>query len=123
MGSMGLWGVLWELARAVVPHAAPHVARAVADAAKERRAAGETTRTLTVPQPSNQDLAAALSDLAHRFLDAEERVIAAEQKVSLLEERIADQWTAARKWLIALLVWNGAVTLALILLIVLLARR
>jgi hypothetical protein len=120
---MGFWGVLWELARVVVPHAAPHVARAVADAAKERRAASEAARTLTVPQPRNEDLAAALSDLEHRLSIAEERAEAAEQKLSLAEARMADQWAAARKFAILLLVWNAAVTVAMITLLVVVARR
>ncbi len=118
---MGLWGVLWELARAVVPHAAPHVARAVADAAKERRAASEAART--PPQPSNQDLASALDYLEQRLSAAEERAAAAEQKLSLAEARMADQWAIARKWAIALLAWNALVTVGLIVLIVILMRR
>lgn len=120
---MGFWGVLWELARAVVPHAAPHVARAVADAARERRAASEASRTLTLPQPSNENLAAGLSDLEHRFSLAEERAAAAEERLALAEERMASQWAAARKWFIILLSWNAAVTVALIVLIVLLLAR
>jgi hypothetical protein len=120
---MGIWGVLWELARAVVPHAAPHVARAVADAAKERRAASEVARTLTVPQPSNEDLAAALSDLEHRFSMAEDRAVAAEQKLAQAEARMTEQWAEGRKWAIVFLAWNAAVTVALIVLGIVLARR
>jgi hypothetical protein len=120
---MGIWGVLWELARAVVPHAAPHVARAVADRAKERRAVGDGARTLTVPQPSNETLAAALSDHERRLSDAEERAAATEQKLDLTEARMADQWLAARKWAMILIAWNAVVTVALIVLIIMLARR
>ena len=119
---MGLWGVLLEIAKAVVPHAAPHVARAVVDAAKDRRAASETVRTQE-GQPTNADLAAALNYLEQRLSAAEERAATAEQKLSLAQARMADQWAAARKWAIALLAWNGAVTVGLIWLVVLLARR
>ena len=120
---MGLWGVLFEIAKAVVPHAAPHVARAVVDAAKDRRAAGEAARTQPGLQPTNTDLAAALNYLEQRLSAAEERAATAEQKLSLAQARMADQWAMARKWAIALLAWNGAVTVGLIWLVVLLARR
>jgi hypothetical protein len=120
---MGLWGVLFEIAKAVVPHAAPHVARAVVDAAKDRRAAGETARTQDALQPTNADLAAALNYLEQRLSAAEERAATAEQQLTLAEARMADQWATARKWAIALLVWNGAVTAGLIWLVILLARR
>jgi hypothetical protein len=120
---MGFWGIMWELARAVVPHAAPHVARVVADAAKERRAAGEAARTLTVPQPSNEALAAAVSDLEYRLSAAEERAATAEQRLSQADARLAGQWVAVRKWALILLAWNAAVTAALIALIIVVARR
>jgi hypothetical protein len=120
---MGLWGVLLEIAKAVVPHAAPHVARAVVDAAKERRAASETAGAQDSLQPTNTDLAAALTYLEQRLSAAEERAATAEQKLSLAEARMADQWATARKWAIALLAWNGAVTVGLIWLVVLLAHR
>jgi hypothetical protein len=120
---MGLWSVLLEIARAVAPHAAPHVARAVVDAAKERRAAGEAARTQANPQPSNQDLADAITYLEQRLSAAEEKAAVAEQKLSLAEARMADQWLTARKWAIGLLIWNVAVTAALIVLGVFLTRR
>jgi hypothetical protein len=120
---MGLWGVLLEIARAVAPHAAPHVARAVVDAAKDRRAASEASRAQTALQPTNADLAAALNYLEQRLSAAEERAATAEQKLSLAAARMADQWATARKWAIALLAWNAAVTAGLIWLVVVLARR
>jgi hypothetical protein len=120
---MGLWGVLLEIAKAVVPHAAPHVARAVVDAAKDRRAASELARTPESLQPTNADLAAALNYLEQRLSAAEDRAATAEQKLALAEARMADQWAMARKWAIALLAWNGAVTAALVWLVILLARR
>src|SRR5215469_4405512 len=120
---MGLWGVLFEIARAVVPHAAPHVARAVVDAAKERRAANEAAREQANLQPSTQDLVDALNFLEQRLSVAEEKAAAAEEKLSLAEVRIASQWITARKWAIGLMIWNAAVTVALIVLIVILTRR
>jgi hypothetical protein len=119
---MGLWGVLLEIAKAMAPHAAPHVARAVVDAAKERRAANEAARTQRA-EPSNDDLAGALDYLEQRLSAAEDRADVAEQKLALLQARLADQWVATRKWAVALIAWNALVTLALIVLIVLLARR
>jgi hypothetical protein len=116
---MGLWGVLLEIARAVVPHAAPHVARAVADAAKERRAASEAART----EPSTEDLAGALSYLEQRLSAAEEKAAAAEQRLSLMQAQMADGMAMARNWLIGLFVWNALVTAGLIWLIIVLARR
>jgi hypothetical protein len=120
---MGLWGVLFELAKAVVPHAAPHVARAVVEAAKDRRAASEIVRTQESLQPTNADLAAALNYLEQRLSAVEERAATAEQKLSLAQARMADQWATARKWAIALLAWNGALTVGLIWLVIILARR
>jgi hypothetical protein len=121
---MGLWGVLFEIAKAVVPHAAPHVARAVVDAAKDRRAAAnEIERSQDGPQPTAADVAAALIYLERRLSAAEDRAAVVEQKLSLSEARMADQWATARKWAIALLAWNGVVTVALIWLIVVLLRR
>ena len=120
---MGLWSVLLEIAKAVAPHAAPHVARAVVDAAKERRAAGEAASAGTSPQPTTQNLVDALTYLEHRLSAAEDKAALAEEKLALAEARMADQWTTARKWAIGLLVWNGVVTAALIVLIVILARR
>lgn len=117
---MGLWGILLEIARAVVPHAAPHVARAVVDAAKERRAAGEAGRTLPSAQPSNESLAGALVYLEQRLSAAEERAATAEQRLALAEAEMADKWAYARKWAIGLLVWNALVTAALLSLIVIL---
>lgn len=120
---MGLWSVLLEIARAVAPHAAPHVARAVVDAAKERRAASEAAREQANPQPTAQDLVDALNYLEQRLSAAEEKATAAAEKLALAEARMADQWITARKWAIGLMIWNAVVTVALIVLMALLARR
>jgi len=120
---MGLWSVLLEIARAVAPHAAPHVARAVVDAAKERRAASEAARDQADPQPGVQDLANALIYLEQRLSAAEERAAVAEEKLAVMEARNANQWMAARKWAIGLVIWNAVVTAALIALAIVIARR
>jgi len=121
---MGFWSILWEIARVVVPHTAPHVARAVADRTRERRAA----RVPEPDQPSAKDLASAISYLEKRLSAAEERAAAAEEKASLAEEklvlaeaRMADKWALAAKWMLALLIWNAVITAILI--YVLIARR
>jgi hypothetical protein len=116
---MGLWGVLLEIARAVVPHAAPHVARAVADAAKERRAASEAART----RPSAEDLAGALSYLDQRLAAVEEKAATAEQRLSLAEAERTEERAIARKWFIGFIVWSALVTAALIYVIIVLARK
>ncbi|HEY6271270.1 MAG TPA: hypothetical protein VIX19_04650 [Terriglobales bacterium] len=111
-----------EIAKAVVPHAAPHVARAVVDAAKDRRAADAARADVSL-QPTNQNIADALTYLEQRLSSADEKAAVAEQKLSLAEARMADRWATARKWAIVLLVWNTLTTAALIVLITLLARR
>lgn len=120
---MGLWSVLLEIAKAVAPHAAPHVARAVVDRVKERGAAVETARSESGLEPTNQNLADAVTYLDQRLSATEDRAAVAEQKLALVEARTADQWTSARKWAIGLLAWNVVVTAALIVLFVLVARR
>jgi hypothetical protein len=125
---MGLWGVLWEIVKAIGPHAAPHVARAMtqrktaaAEVARRTRAAVEevaqefTTLEQRVAAAEARAIAAESSSIA-----AEDRAAAAEEKLALTQAQIADQWTKARKWFIAVVVWNAVVTAVLI---VLLFRR
>ncbi len=112
---MGLWGVLFELVRAVVPHAAPHVTRAVVNAAKDRMAsrnAGE------IEAPSNQDLASLLASLERRVTSAETRASAAEQDLESTQTEFARKWNSARIWVIALLAWNALLTAITIYLLV-----
>jgi hypothetical protein len=120
---MGLWGILFELARAVVPHAAPHVARAVVDAAKERRG-GAYQRPQPANQPSNESLATAITDLERRLTIAEDRASDAEEELQAAHREIAEQWQRARKIAVGLIVWNGVFTLTLIgIVIYLLVRK
>src|SRR5260370_22583277 len=114
---MGFWGIVWEIAKAVAPHTAPDGARAVADRARERRAA----RGPELQQPSPQDLSGAISYLEKRLSAAEERAAAADDKASLAEERLAlaearmaDKWALAARWMLALLAWNAVITGVLI---------
>src|SRR5579864_6090133 len=111
---MGFWGVLLELARAVVPHAAPHVARAVVDRAKERRAASDSARREEPNQPSNESLASAISYLEQRLAAAEEKTGAVEERMRAQERHVTDRWNKAKRLFIGLIVWNAAVTAALI---------
>lgn len=120
---MGFWGVLLELARAVVPHAAPHVARAVVDAAKERRATNPSFRTPSAGQPSNQSLADAISYLERRLAAAEDKSQAAEERLLTMEREAAERWEYARKLAMGLIVWNGLVTATLIAMVIYLAVR
>jgi hypothetical protein len=120
---MGFWGVLLELARAVVPHAAPHVARAVVARAKERRAASESASLETPNQPSNESLASAISYLEKRLAAAEEKAAAVEEQMRAQERYALDRWNKARKLFIGLMVWNAAATAALIAVLVYLVSR
>lgn len=125
---MGLWGVLWEIFKVVVPHTAPHVARAVAgrkpvDIGQQREqiAAKEMAdglRTMEERVCAAEEKAAAAE---HASAIATERAAAAEEKLALAEARFAGQWTLARKWIIGLLAWNALITALMIYLLV--ARR
>ncbi|HLW54994.1 MAG TPA: hypothetical protein VKW06_19325 [Candidatus Angelobacter sp.] len=117
---MAFWGILLELARAVVPHAAPHVARAVVDAAKERRAG---TGPRPASQPSNQSLADAISYLEGRLSSVEEKAVDLQEKLEAVEKHAAERWEYARKLAIGLLVWNGIVTAALLTIVIFMLVR
>src|SRR5215472_4896199 len=124
---MGLWGVLWEIFKVVVPHTAPHVARAVT-----RQTAGIAERRA---QAAAKEIAQGFATMEERLAAAEEKAAAAESSAAAAEERaaaaddrlaqaqaqMAEQWNAVRKWMLALLVWNAALTAVLI--YVLVARR
>lgn len=115
---MGIWSVLWELARAVVPHAAPHVARAVVDAARERRSAGSSQTSQSENQPSNESLAQAISDLERHIVAAEERSAELEEKLLAVRSEIAERWQYAHKLALGLIAWNAAVTIALMVMVI-----
>lgn len=115
---MGFWGVLLELARVLGPHAA----RAAADAVKDRRSA-VADRVRYANQPSNESLAEATSDLSHRLDATEERAAAAEEKLSAAETLMAQRWDYARKIILGLMIWNGMLTLGLIVILIYVLRR
>ena len=109
---MGFWGVLWEIVKAVGPHAAPHVARAMT----QRKTVAESdqrTRAEQRVQAAEERAGAA----ERNSIAAEERATAAEEKLALTQAQMADQWAAARKWFIALLAWNALITILLIFLL------
>ena len=121
---MAFWGVLWEIVKAIGPHAAPHVARAmtqrktVAESDQRTRAAvkeiAQEFSTLEQRVQAAEDRA----DAAERnSIAAEERAAAAEEKLTVTQAQMADQWAAARKWFIAILAWNALVTILLIVLL------
>ena len=121
---MGLWGVLWEIFKVVVPHTAPHVARAV----RGRQTAGFAERRA---QAAAKEIAQGFATMEERLAAAEEKAAAAESSAAVAEERAGaaedrlalaqTQWNAVRKWMLALLIWNAALTAVLI--YVLVARR
>ena len=121
---MGLWGVLWEIVKAIGPHAAPHVARAMTQrktvAESEQRTRAAVKEIAQEFSTLEQRVQAALerADAAERnSIAAEERAAAAEERLMLTQAQMADQWAAARKWFIALLAWNALVTILLIFLL------
>jgi septal ring factor EnvC (AmiA/AmiB activator) len=121
---MGLWGVLWEIVKAVGPHAAPHVARAMT----QRKSTAESDRRT---HAAVKEIAQEFSTLEERVqaaeeragaaernsIAAEERAASAEEKLALAQAQMADQWAAARKWFIALLAWNALMAAALLFLL------
>jgi t-SNARE complex subunit (syntaxin) len=128
---MGFWGVLWEIVKAVGPHAAPHVARAVAGrkpvTVTDRRAQAAAEKIGYMAQglaTVEERLAAAeaRAEAADRnATDAADRVAAAEDKLSQAEAQFTDSWKAARKWMLALFVWNAVIMGILIYLVVVVA--
>ena len=121
---MGLWGVLWEIVKAIGPHAAPHVARAMTQrktvAESEQRTRAAVKEIAQEFSTLEQRVQAALerADAAEKnSIAAEERAAAAEERLMLTQAQMADQWAAARKWFIALLAWNALVTILLIFLL------
>lgn len=130
---MGFWGVLWEIVKAVGPHAAPHVARAVAGrkpvAIADRRAQSAVEKISYVARglaTAEERLAAAeaRAEAADRNAsDAIDRAAAAEEKLSQALARSAERWSAVRKRMLVLLVWNALITGVLICLVVVAARH
>lgn len=110
---MGLWGVLWEIVKAVAPHTVPHVARAVTNAARDRRAE-EQSRLPTAP---TDDLYSRMESLEQRLEAAQKRAAAAEIRLAAYLDEFSRKWDSGRKWIIALLAWNALVTAALLFLL------
>jgi hypothetical protein len=108
---MGLWGVLFEIVKAVAPHAAPHVTKAVVNAAKDRRASKAEPEITTL---SNEELASLLAALERRLTVAETREAAAEHDLEALQAEFAQKWKTASMLVMSLLAWNVLVSLLLI---------
>lgn len=110
---MGLWGVLWEIVKAVAPHTVPHVARAMTNAAKDRRAAEQAR----LPAAPVDDLHGRVELLEQHVEAAEQRAAAAEIRLAAYLDDFSRKWESGRKWIIALLAWNALVTAALLFLL------
>lgn len=110
---MGLWGVLWEIVKAVAPHTVPHVARAVTNAAKDRHAAEQAR----LPAAPTDDLYSRVELLEQHLEAAQRRAAAAEIRLAAYLDDLSRKWESGRKWIIALLIWNAAVTAALLFLL------
>lgn len=105
---MGLWGVLLEIVRAVTPHAAPHVAKVVVDAARERMSSREKQQDCAAQEIS--ELTSRLELLEERAMAADQRAAEAEERMVRLQAESARKWASVRLWLLALLAWNAALT-------------
>jgi hypothetical protein len=109
---MGLWGVLWEIVKAVAPHTVPHVARAMTNAAKDRRV--EQAR---LPAAPVDDLYGRVDSLEQRLEAAERRAATAEMRLAAYLDEFSRKWESSRKWIIALLAWSALLTAALLFLL------
>jgi len=105
---MGLWGVLLEIVRAVTPHAAPHVAKVVVDAARERMSSREKQEDSAAQEISG--LICRLELLEQRAIAADQRAAQAEEQLARVQAEQTRKWASVRLWLIALLAWNAALT-------------
>jgi hypothetical protein len=113
---MGFWSLLGTIARAVAPHAAPHIAKGVVDAARERMG----SRNPNQPQEVNaDDLNRALATFHERLTIAEERASALETRTILAEAEVARQRAQMKILILALLSWNLLLTVLVIWLFVL----
>lgn len=105
---MGLWGVLLEIVRAVTPHAAPHVAKVVVDAARERMSSREKQEDSAAQEISG--LIGRLELLEQRVIASDQRAAEAEEQMARLQAESARKWASVRLWMFALLAWNAALT-------------
>lgn len=108
---MGFWNLLAGIARAVAPHAAPHIARGVVDAARERMGVRNANPR---PDVDPDDLNRALASLHERLVMAEERSAALETRAVLAEGELARQRAQIKIWFLALLAWNILLTLLVV---------
>lgn len=103
---MGFWSILGEIAKAIAPHAAPHVARGIVNAARERMGNNNSTETTN---PSDE-FAEALASINDQLSIIEERAAAAEAAALALQTEMARQWKKVGVWLFVLLIWNLLLT-------------
>ena len=121
---MGLWGVLWEIVKAIGPHAAPHVARAMTQRKnatevdhRTRAAVEEISQEFSTLEQRVEAAEARAAAAERNSTAAEERTAAAEENFALAQAQMDAQWATARKWFIAVLLWNALVTAILIFLL------
>ena len=110
---MGLWGLLADIAKALAPHAAPHVAKGIVAAAKDRIGPSSAIKRA---EETKDELDRQISALQQRLSSAEDRLATAENRALAAETQLAVQWQQFRKWLFVLLGWNILFTILLIVL-------
>jgi hypothetical protein len=108
---MGFWSLLADIARVVVPHAAPHVAKGIVDAAKERMGTNAANRNATAVSDEVSQTLAAIQD---KLSAIEEKLSAAEARALAAEAENARQQERLKIWLLVLLGWNLVLTIVVI---------
>jgi hypothetical protein len=105
-------GWLTSILRALAPIAVEHGGQVLRDSLKARASQGQT-------QPAGPDLnqvAADVDQLKAYALELKSEIETVNQAVAAREEKL-------RKWLLALLVWNAAITAALVVIAILALRH
>jgi hypothetical protein len=105
-------GWLASILRALAPIAVEHGGQVLRDSLKARASQSQ-------PQPAGPDLnqvAADVDQLKAYALELKSEIETLNQAVAAREERL-------RKWLLALLVWNAAITVALVVIAILALRH
>ena len=107
---MGFWGLLADIARAVAPHAAPHVARGIVNAARERMAPANAEHEAA----KTDDLKQSLEAIQGKLSVIEERAAVAESHAFTAASQLARFQMQIRNWLVILLAWNLLVAALLV---------
>ena len=117
---MGLFGTLLEILKAVAPHAAPHVVKGVADAARQRMSQRAGPEEDVPPDftPILDALSRNLTGVHNKLSALEERATRAEEQAAVLEGELARLRAGTRNLLIGLVASNVVIIGVLVYLLV-----